>query len=239
MEIPADTIKARLTSGVYTLVSGTVSGDVTSVEVLERMTASQRVGITRITLTGGVVDVKGWRNNRTVFGTQAVAAPAICSTRVTPVGFPLDNPSVIVPTYDSGGAFTGVVTSGGGFGHNVGLSQYGAHGRGLAGQSFTEILKAYYTGVDIGSYPIEISGFVVRQEFVSPSGAGTLEIRPRGLKGLRVHINETYDLVLDADDLDQEVVRIDIGEYLQPGANTIQYNPVGKDGGATVLVIVD
>jgi len=239
MEIPASAIKARLTSGVYTLVSGTVSGDVTSVEVLERMTASQRVGITRITLTGGVVDVKGWRNNRTVFGTQAVAAPAICSTRVTPVGFPLDNPSVIVPTYDSGGAFTGVVTSGGGFGHNVGLSQYGAHGRGLAGQSFTEILKTYYTGVDIGSYPIEISGFVVRQEFVSPSGAGTLEIRPRGLKGLRVHINETYDLVLNANDLDQDVVRIDIGEHLQPGANTIQYNPVGKDGGATVLVIVD
>ena len=90
-----------------------------------------------------------------------------------------------------------------------------------------------------GSYPIEISGFVTRQEFVSPSGEGTLEIRPRGLKGLRVHINETYDLVLDADDLTQEVVRIDIGEHLQPGANTIQYNPVGKDGSATVLVIVD
>ncbi len=239
MEIPAATIKARLTPGIYTLVSGTVSGDVTGVEVLQRMTASQRVGVTRVTLNSGVVDVKGWRNNRTVFGTQAIAAPAICSTRVTPVGFPLDNPSVIVPTYDADGAFKGVITSGGGFGHNVGLSQYGAHGRGLAGQPFTQILKAYYTGVDIGSYPIEISGFVVRQDFASPAGEGTLEIHPRGLKGLRVHINETYDLVLDADDLDQEVVRLDIGEYLQPGANTIQYNPVGKDGSATVLVIVD
>lgn len=239
MEIPAATIKARLTPGVYSLVSGTVSGDVTSVEVLQRMTASQRVGVTRITLTGGVVDVKGWRNNRTVFGTTAQRAPAICSSRITPAGFPLDNPSVIVPTYDSDNTFTGVITSGGGFGHNVGMSQYGAHGRGLAGQPFTQILKAYYTGVDIGSYPIDISGFVARQEFVSPSGEGTLEIRPRGLKGLRVHINETHDLVLGSDDLAAEVVRIDIGEYLQPGANTIQYNPVGKDGSATVLVIVD
>jgi SpoIID/LytB domain protein len=38
---------------------------------------------------------------------------------------------------------------GGGWGHNVGMSQYGAHGRGRSGQSFREILAAYYAGAEV------------------------------------------------------------------------------------------
>ena len=69
-----------------------------------------------------------------------------------------------------------VTVSGGGWGHNLGMSQYGAHGRGKFGQSFIEILQSYYTGVDIGSYPIDIgrepgSGpATLRQEFCAPQG---------------------------------------------------------------------
>lgn len=38
---------------------------------------------------------------------------------------------------------------GGGFGHGVGLSQWGAHGMANAGKSYDEILNFYYTGVRI------------------------------------------------------------------------------------------
>jgi len=75
------------------------------------------------------------------------------------------------------------------------LEHRGAHGRGRAGQAFIEILKAYYTGVDVGSYPIDIGrepggGLPTRrQHFAAPTQRGTLVIRPEGLKGLRVHIN--------------------------------------------------
>jgi stage II sporulation protein D len=41
-----------------------------------------------------------------------------------------------------------------GYGHRVGMSQYGAYGRARAGQDFKTILKAYYTGVDIVQYSI-------------------------------------------------------------------------------------
>ena len=36
-----------------------------------------------------------------------------------------------------------------GFGHGVGMSQWGANGMGKNGKNFEEILKHYYTGVEI------------------------------------------------------------------------------------------
>ena len=40
---------------------------------------------------------------------------------------------------------------GGGWGHGVGLSQYGAYGMAVAGKSCDEIMKHYYQGIDIVS----------------------------------------------------------------------------------------
>jgi stage II sporulation protein D len=42
--------------------------------------------------------------------------------------------------------------NGSGFGHGIGMCQYGAMARAKAGQTFEEILKAYYTGVTIEPY---------------------------------------------------------------------------------------
>lgn len=39
-----------------------------------------------------------------------------------------------------------------GYGHRVGLSQYGAYGRAISGQSYTQILQHYYTGTTMGDY---------------------------------------------------------------------------------------
>jgi SpoIID/LytB domain protein len=53
---------------------------------------------------------------------------------------------VAVPTASAQATFT---ISGGGWGHGVGLSQYGAKGRAEAGQSTMQILNAYYPGAAI------------------------------------------------------------------------------------------
>lgn len=42
-----------------------------------------------------------------------------------------------------------ITVSGSGYGHGVGMCQVGAIGRARSGQSFEQILKAYYSGVDI------------------------------------------------------------------------------------------
>lgn len=61
------------------------------------------------------------------------------------------------PTQDVSGGFGTITNSsqsewlivGRGYGHNVGMSQYGAYAMGLQGYSYTEILQFYYTGVTI------------------------------------------------------------------------------------------
>jgi stage II sporulation protein D len=42
------------------------------------------------------------------------------------------------------------VVSGRGWGHGVGMSQYGAYGQALAGRTYGQILAHYYTGTEIG-----------------------------------------------------------------------------------------
>ena len=42
-----------------------------------------------------------------------------------------------------------------GYGHGVGMSQWGANVMGKGGSSYSEILKHYYTGVDIGELKFE------------------------------------------------------------------------------------
>jgi stage II sporulation protein D len=48
-----------------------------------------------------------------------------------------------------------VTIHGRGYGHGVGMNQYGARGRALAGQSSTEILAHYYQGATLGSIPLD------------------------------------------------------------------------------------
>ncbi|WP_084622534.1 SpoIID/LytB domain-containing protein [Demequina oxidasica] len=56
-------------------------------------------------------------------------------------GHPLDNPPIEVPS-----TFT---VSGAGYGHGVGMSQYGAYGMAKDGSSETQILQHYYTGTTV------------------------------------------------------------------------------------------
>jgi stage II sporulation protein D len=54
-----------------------------------------------------------------------------------------------VRSVSEGGEVTALEISGGGWGHGIGMCQVGAMGRARAGQTFTEILQAYYRGVEI------------------------------------------------------------------------------------------
>ena len=246
-------IKSRMTDGNSTLVAGTRNGNITDVAIVERGDASKRAVVLRVTFTTGIFEVHGWEGIRGVIGRTASPSLAFRACNPSnpsgnpsalPASFVLNNPSSLDVTKNLDGEVTAVTVYGGGWGHNLGMSQYGAHGRGKFGQKFIDILKAYYTGVDIGSYPIDIGrepgagAPTLRQEFVAPNALGTLEIRSEDLQGLRVHINELHDLSFDAATLAAGVVSVDISEYLVAGKNVIQYNPVGRDGSATVNVVV-
>jgi SpoIID/LytB domain protein len=46
--------------------------------------------------------------------------------------------------------------TGGGWGHGVGMSQWGAYGQARAGRRYDEILRHYYTGVELGPIPASV-----------------------------------------------------------------------------------
>ncbi len=245
------TLKTRVTgvnAGRIAMLSGNTSGSVTNVEIAQRMAASKRAGVVRMTFSTGVGEVRGWDNIRRVFGASQASQVQNCTAdppSTIGANFVLNDPSVITPQFDVTGAFTGIVSQGGGWGHNVGMSQFGAHGRGRAGQSFIQILHAYYTGTDIASYPIDIAlkpGSGPRQmtqTFASPNGIGTLRIKPSdGLEGLSVNIGSCA-LRYDAAALSASMIETDVSACLKPGQNSAQYVPIGTRGKATVLVIVE
>jgi SpoIID/LytB domain protein len=227
-------------------VPSSITGTITNVVITQRMSASGRAAQVRITTsTGATYTITGWEALRQFFRTAAASTPRLCGTGTVAANWVFNNPSGIDLVQDTSGNLTSVNVWGGGWGHNVGMSQYGAHGRARSGQNFVQILKAYYTGVDIGSYPIDIGREpgtgppTLRQEFYAPNALGTLAIRPDGLKKLVVHVNDVYDIVLTEEQLLQPVVTIDISQYLVAGVNTIQYNPVGRNGSATVNVNIE
>jgi SpoIID/LytB domain protein len=53
--------------------------------------------------------------------------------------------------YDAKGQPERMIFHGGGWGHGVGLCQSGAMGRAEAGESYEEIIKAYFRGVELSS----------------------------------------------------------------------------------------
>jgi len=58
--------------------------------------------------------------------------------------------SVVPLTGALAGPEPAITFEGAGWGHGVGMSQYGAYGRAVEGQSYSEILGAYYTDSQIG-----------------------------------------------------------------------------------------
>ncbi|MGH2905938.1 MAG: SpoIID/LytB domain-containing protein [Solirubrobacterales bacterium] len=67
------------------------------------------------------------------------------------------------------------VLRGAGFGHGIGMSQYGAQGLASHGKSYKEILSHYYSGTSIGDSPKGTIRVILRQgvKSIAFSGAGS------------------------------------------------------------------
>lgn len=50
---------------------------------------------------------------------------------------------------DNNGNISDVVFTGGGYGHGVGMSQYGVYGLTLLGKTYTEIIEHFYPGTEL------------------------------------------------------------------------------------------
>ena len=74
-----------------------------------------------------------------------------------------------------------------GWGHGVGLNQYGAKGRALAGQTAEQILAAYYKGTTLGTIsPTKAVRVLVLNAFPAPSSAPLEIVGRKGTWSLSV-----------------------------------------------------
>lgn len=73
-----------------------------------------------------------------------------------------------------------LIIRGAGFGHGVGMSQYGARGMALRGHSYERILRHYYSGTELGKLR---GGREVR--VLMQSGTGSVSFSGANLVGLR------------------------------------------------------
>ena len=68
---------------------------------------------------------------------------------------PLPSANIVFDfSQDTKGNLDKIVVHGGGFGHGVGMSQWGAGMMSAMGYSYDQILKHYYSGISIATYPV-------------------------------------------------------------------------------------
>ena len=127
---------------------------------------------------------------------------------------------------DPYGNVTDITVFGGGFGHGVGMSQFGAGYMALKlEQPYYNILRHYYSGISLGTFPVEIKDESVKQNFWAPIGRAQIIIVGQVSPKITVEINGKKHEFSTNKGLFQKETKIDISRYIEDGANTIIYHP--------------
>ena len=127
---------------------------------------------------------------------------------------------------DSYGNVTDIKAFGGGFGHGVGMSQFGAGYMALKlDQPYYNILRHYYTGISLGTIPVEVKDEPVKQTFWTPIGRAQIVIVGQVAPKITVEINGKKQEFSTNKSLFQKETKIDISRYIEDGINTIIYYP--------------
>ena len=112
--------------------------------------------------------------------------------------------------------------NGGGFGHGVGLSQWGAGKMASLGFSYDRILQHYYKGIKLATMPFRVYANYKIQEkvFYSENEEAFLVIKnPFELEKLKIVVNNKEHVIK----LKRDGVKTDISKYLKQGENRISF----------------
>ncbi len=149
--------------------------------------------------------------------------------------------------YDEAGNLVSVTAYGAGYGHGVGMSQWGANGMAAKGYTFDKILRHYYSGIALGTKPVYLQYGVgspdsasqgLKQAFFVPGEKATLVINNFFLKAVEVRVNGGEPLLVSKELAPDGIARIDISAYIKAkDLNTITYAPVTQTYGAAKVSV--
>jgi stage II sporulation protein D len=128
-------------SGLISALAGQPVGRVLEVNITKRGPSGRALEVQYVTETGTFTSGKDGSTRAALkYRNASGAVVSLPSTRI-----------FIEPTYEHGksGPVTGYRVYGAGFGHGVGMSQTGAAGMAQAGYTYDQILKHYYTGIEL------------------------------------------------------------------------------------------
>ncbi len=112
---------------------------------------------------------------------------------------------------------------GGGFGHGVGLSQWGAGKMASLGFTYDRILQHYYKGIKLATMPIKVySNFkTIEKTFYSENEEAYIYIKnPYDFEKIKIVVNNKEHVIK----LKKEEVITDISKYLREGENKISFS---------------
>jgi SpoIID/LytB domain protein len=188
------------------------TGLIKNVEVILRGVSGKAM-IVRITAANGIWTVKKELIIRKIFENSGRMLPSanVVFDKVT----------------GSGGKLEKIVAYGGGIGHGVGMSQYGANGLSKNNFTFDQILQHYYDKISIGTTPVTLNASIaqeaINQRFYSPNGIAELIINNRDrLNSFKILVNSN-ELNIPLKDYYEDKIKINLGNYVKQGVNDIIY----------------
>lgn len=117
--------------------------------------------------------------------------------------------------------------SGGGFGHGVGMSQWGAGKMGSLGYTFDQILQHYYKGVKLATIPVDVhnSKIIERLFYTECENAKVYIENPDKIRKIRITVNnKELDIKLK-----DNITEVEISKYIVCGENRIAYSILDED----------
>ena len=126
---------------------------------------------------------------------------------------------------DNYGNVQTITVYGGGFGHGVGMSQFGAgYMATKLRQPYYNILRHYYNGINLGTVPVTVSGEDVKQAFWAPIGRAQIVVTETNAPKLAVMINGKEHEFPIAMQFFHREHKIDISRYVDDGFNTVTFH---------------
>ena len=224
-EILKSTLPAQSSTGfVHPVVrKGDEIGTIRDIKVMKRGTSGKAMEVEVMT-SRGCYTISKELVIRRVFQKDGISLP---SANI-----------VFEKEIDKYGNILKIKAFGGGFGHGVGMSQFGAgYMASKLGQSYYNILRHYYSGVNLGTMPVTVSGEAIRQTFWAPIGRAQIVVTDTNAGKIAVMINGKNHEFPVMKNIFQKDCRIDISRYIEDGYNTVVFYPPSL--GRTVTLYIE